>query len=104
MSKRKDVAPLRVMELFAGVGGFRQGLSGVLSKKDEPCFDVVWSNQFEPSKKKQTAALVYKKRWGESGFVNRDINEVLADPVEMAKLADADPDMLVAGFPCQDYS
>jgi DNA (cytosine-5)-methyltransferase 1 len=104
MSKRKDVAPLRVMELFAGVGGFRQGMSEVLSTKGEPYFEVVWSNQFEPSKKKQTAALIYKKRWGEYGFVNRDINEVLADQVEMKKLADTHPDMLVAGFPCQDYS
>lgn len=38
---------LNVVELFAGVGGFRVGLE----KADKNLFDTVWANQWEPSKK-----------------------------------------------------
>ena len=53
---------LKVIELFAGVGGFRIGLEGY-SKKKNTFFKVVWANQWEPSKKKQIAADVYRKKW-----------------------------------------
>jgi DNA (cytosine-5)-methyltransferase 1 len=69
-----------------------------------PDFNFVWSNQYEPGCKRQHAAQVYKARWGEVGFVNRDINAVLADSTAMADIAALKPNMLVAGFPCQDYS
>lgn len=98
------VTPLRVVELFAGVGGFRQGLTAAATAGSAPAFDVVWSNQFEPDCKKQHAASVYRARWGEDGFVNRDINAVLADRTAMAELDALQPNMLVGGFPCQDYS
>ena len=97
-------APLRAMELFAGVGGFRQGLQAINSDATEQKIDVVWSNQFEPGSKRQHAAQVYKARWGETGFVNRDIFEVLKDEVAMADIDALAPNMLVGGFPCQDYS
>jgi len=42
-----DKNKIRVVELFAGVGGFRLGLE----KND---FQIVWSNQWEPSNKKTT--------------------------------------------------
>jgi DNA (cytosine-5)-methyltransferase 1 len=98
------VSPLRVVELFAGVGGFRQGLTAVETRGSEPAFDVVWSNQFEPGCKKQHAASVYRARWGGDGFVNRDINAVLSDQSAMEELHALQPNMLVGGFPCQDYS
>jgi DNA (cytosine-5)-methyltransferase 1 len=44
--------PIRVVELFAGVGGFRIGLEGY-PKRDDANFDVVWNNQWEPSTKAQ---------------------------------------------------
>ena len=47
---------IKVVELFAGVGGFRIGLENA-SKK----FKVVWSNQWEPSTVKQHASLVYER-------------------------------------------
>ena len=37
---------MNVLELFAGVGGFRVGL-----EKASPRFKTLWSNQFEPSRK-----------------------------------------------------
>ena len=55
---------MRVVELFAGVGGFRIGLEGPPCSPRDEDFAVVWSNQWEPSTKKQHAAEVYAKRWG----------------------------------------
>ena len=83
---------IKVAELFAGVGGFRIGLSNA-SKK----FDVVWSNQWEPSTKGQEASEVYIKRFGEKNHSNVDIAKV---PVEEIP----EHNLLVGGFPCQDYS
>lgn len=93
---------LRVMELFAGVGGYRLGLESVRDGQQNACYEVVWSNQYEPGCRKQYAAQVYKARWGEEGLINRDIDDVLADPAAMAYVDSLSPDMLVAGFPCQD--
>ena len=53
---------IRVVELFAGVGGFRIGLEGYdgkscsshYSKKYKSPYEVVWSNQWEPSTKPNT--------------------------------------------------
>ena len=55
---------LKVVELFAGVGGFRIGLEGWknktassnYTKKIEPFYEVVWSNQWEPLTKSQPAS------------------------------------------------
>jgi DNA (cytosine-5)-methyltransferase 1 len=63
---------LKVIELFAGVGGFRLGLEGWkgksassgYTKKMDSNFKVVWSNQWEPSTKSQHASDVYVSRWG----------------------------------------
>jgi DNA (cytosine-5)-methyltransferase 1 len=96
---------IRVAELFAGVGGFRLGLEGWNGKsassdyKDsiESRYQVVWSNQWEPSTKVQHASLVYEARWGNKGHANEDIASVDLDKV-------VDHDLLVGGFPCQDYS
>ncbi|TLP80710.1 DNA (cytosine-5-)-methyltransferase [Maribacter sp. ACAM166] len=82
---------LKVIELFAGVGGFRLGL------EDTGNYQVAWSNQWEPSTKTQHASLVYEARFGKENHSNKDISEV-----ETAVIPDAD--VLVGGFPCQDYS
>jgi DNA (cytosine-5)-methyltransferase 1 len=87
---------LRTIELFAGVGGFRIGLKAA----DENAFEVVWSNQFEPSTKRQHASEVYVKSFGPENHSNQDINEVLKEDFEQIP----DHDLLVGGFPCQDYS
>lgn len=83
---------IRVIELFAGVGGFRIGLERASSR-----FKTVWNNQWEPSTKRQDASLIYCKNFGYTGHSNTDISTV---PIECIP----DSDMLVGGFPCQDYS
>lgn len=88
---------LRVAELFAGVGGFRLGLEGVSSKEKGTKYKVVFSNQWEPSTKAQHASMVYEARWGGEGHSNEDIAEVPTAEIP-------DHDLLVGGFPCQDYS
>ena len=82
---------LKVCELFAGVGGFRLGLE----KTD--VFKVVWSNQWEPSTKTQYASMVYEARFGSKNHSNKDIEQVPTTAIP-------DHDVLVGGFPCQDYS
>ncbi|WP_273383015.1 Sau3AI family type II restriction endonuclease [Enorma phocaeensis] len=103
---------IRVAELFAGVGGFRLGLEGY-QDPDHPEFDMpaagpfvtVWANQWEPpgAFTKQFAARCYRKRFGDDSVVNQDIHAVL-DAYEDGAIDIPDVDMVVGGFPCQDYS
>lgn len=112
---------IRVVELFAGVGGFRLGLEGWQGKSasshytealDSP-YKVVWSNQWEPSSARsgelQEANTVYHRNWPDapdSKHYPHDLNTV-ASPDFTDKKVDGlipDHDMLVGGFPCQDYS
>ncbi|PEA54958.1 DNA (cytosine-5-)-methyltransferase [Bacillus pseudomycoides] len=82
---------VKVVELFAGVGGFRLGLG---ANED---FEVLWGNQWEPSTKAQHAYNCYATRFENKGIhVNEDIAKVWQDVPEH--------DLLVGGFPCQDYS
>jgi DNA (cytosine-5)-methyltransferase 1 len=91
---------LRVVELFAGVGGFRLGLERVHGKP----YSVMLSNQWEPGRKAQHASEVYRARWGGDVHLNEDIAEVLRTEHGQAALRYACPDVVVGGFPCQDYS
>lgn len=112
---------IRVVELFAGVGGFRLGLEGWQGKSAssqyteafESPYKVVWSNQWEPSSARsgelQEANMVYHRNWPDapdSKHYPHDLNTV-ASPDFSDKQVDGlipDHDMLVGGFPCQDYS
>lgn len=87
---------IKVVELFAGVGGFRLGLEG-LPKAKNLKYEVVWSNQWEPSTKMQHASKVYEARFGSENHSNQDIATV-----EISEIPEHD--LLVGGFPCQDYS
>ncbi|MBP6858283.1 MAG: DNA (cytosine-5-)-methyltransferase [Candidatus Pacebacteria bacterium] len=91
---KKQSKDIKVAELFAGVGGFRMGLEG---KNKKSGYRVVWSNQWEPSTKRQHASEVYENAFGKDGHSNEDIAKV---PVHTIP----DHDLLVGGFPCQDYS
>jgi DNA (cytosine-5)-methyltransferase 1 len=89
------IQKLKTVELFAGVGGFRIGLEKIQNKNK--AFDIVWSNQWEPSTKTQHASDVYCARFGFENHSNEDIATVTTDSIP-------NHDLLVGGFPCQDYS
>lgn len=92
MSKIK---PLRVAELFAGVGGFRLGFE----KANKSFFNTVWANQWEPSRKAQDAFDNYVHNFTEGEHSNEDIANI-----DDAFFEELRPDLVVGGFPCQDYS
>ena len=75
---------MKFIELFAGIGGFRNGLE----KTGE--FQHVWSNEFD-----KYSASIYRRHYGE--IDERDIREV--DSREIPE-----HDLLTAGFPCQAFS
>ena len=81
---------IKVVELFAGVGGFRLGL-------EKNNYEVIWSNQWEPTTKTQHASIVYEARFGSNNHSNQDIETVSTEEIP-------NHDLLVGGFPCQDYS
>lgn len=86
---KKDI---KVVELFAGVGGFRIGL-----ERASKHFKTIWSNQWEPSTKRQDASIIYCRHFGSDGHSNEDIATVPTSEIP-------DSDLLCGGFPCQDYS
>ena len=124
--------PGRVVELFAGVGGFRLGLEQGPSELypgggwqyaegARQDWEVLWGNQWEPSSKSQPAFDCYARNFeGHGEHVNEDIAQVLNDagvPLydgetvlpwsEIATEGGEIPqefELLVGGFPCQDYS
>ena len=86
---------VNVVELFAGVGGFRLGLESIPGGK----YNIVFSNQWEPStKKRQHANEVYEARFGCQGHSGENISEVVK------RGGIPNHELLVGGFPCQDYS
>jgi len=100
-ANRKQRAPqLRVAELFAGVGGFRLGLEA-----SSDAFRTTFSSQWEPpgSVTKQFASACYIGHFGAEGHFNQDIALVL-DQAEQRLIEIGPLDVVVGGFPCQDYS
>ena len=104
------VDSLHVGEMFAGVGGFRLGLEGPPSKDweteflkfEETGFKVVWSNQWEPGSSKQWASTIYTERFGEEGHDGDDLHNFTKSVEATHQIPELD--LLVGGFPCQDYS
>ena len=87
-----------IVELFAGVGGFRLGFERLNSG-----WETVWFSQWEPEKKQQWAFDCYVKHFGNCKdlkgeyHTNDDISIVNKNNIPTHTL-------LVGGFPCQDYS
>lgn len=79
-----------VVELFAGVGGFNLGL-------EKSGWKTIFANQWEPGKKNQWAFDCYNKHFTDSTNLNIDVSTVESKEIPNHEL-------LVGGFPCQDYS
>ena len=94
---RPEPSKGKVVELFAGVGGFRLGLEAA-------GWEVIWANQWEPSTKTQHAFDCYVSHFDTGTHVNEDINVVLDEIDAGEREPIPDHDLLVGGFPCQDYS
>ena len=92
----KNSANPTAIELFAGVGGFRLAL-------EKQGWLVNWSNQWEPSTKSQHASSCYIKNFGDENHFNEDIN-VIVEKILSKELTRPKADLIVGGFPCQDYS
>jgi DNA (cytosine-5)-methyltransferase 1 len=110
-----------VIELFAGVGGFRLGLEGDRRKggnyssitgykkriDNQGFFKTGYANQYEPARKKQFAATVYADYYRDDIIDNTDIAEVNSQKIinSIEKSVGLKKKIiLVGGFPCQDYS
>jgi DNA (cytosine-5)-methyltransferase 1 len=89
-------AQARVVELFAGVGGFRIGL-------ERSGWQTVWANQWEPNTRTQHAFDCYVARFPDGVAVCEDLHVVMNE-AEAGRLHIPDHELLVGGFPCQDYS
>lgn len=83
---------IRTVEAFAGVGGFRLGLERASDR-----FRLVWANQWEPSMREQYAFDCYEAHFGHAP-------EHICQDIAKVRQAVPDHDLLVGGFPCQDYS
>lgn len=89
---------IKIAELFAGVGGFRLGLDAASSVNLK--YETVWSSQWEPGATTQHASQIYKHIFGSNNHSCEDIQEVIEHGFEQVP----NHDLLVGGFPCQDYS
>ena len=96
-----------VCELFAGVGGFRCGLNHVKTLEDfdqKEKWDTVWFSQWEPAEKNtQYAHDCYVYHFGTR--LDKNGNDTTNHNIEdVDKTTLPDFNLLVGGFPCQDYS
>lgn len=87
-----------ICELFAGVGGFRLGFERLKSG-----WETKWFSQWEPSQKKQWAYECYVAHFGNSKDINGQIH-TNEDISNINKNLIPNHNLLLAGFPCQDYS
>jgi DNA (cytosine-5)-methyltransferase 1 len=95
----KNGKTLKVISLFSGCGGFSLGFRGGFEvfkgrhkiKLQKNPYKIVAANEQEP-----TAIATYKKNFGINP-IDRDIRNVSA-------LDLPDADVIIGGFPCQDFS
>lgn len=84
--------------MFDGVGGFPIGFND----SDSEFFQTTYSNQFEPSKKTQDAYEVGVYRFPNMEHIPIDV--ALIPDEKFQEMRDNGVNMIVGGFPCQDYS
>jgi len=91
-----ETKKLKVLSLFSGCGGLDLGFLGgfdYLGKKyEENPYEIIWANEFV-----KAAADTYKHNLG-NHIIVEDINNITED--ELPK----NVDVVIGGFPCQDFS
>ena len=96
-----------VCELSAGVGGFRCGLNNIRKIEDtkkEEKWETKWFSQWEPAEKNtQYAHDCYVYHFG-TCLDNKGIDSTNENIEDVEKSSLPDFNLLVGGFPCQDYS
>lgn len=89
---------MKIFSMFDGVGGFIIGLEN--SSKE--IFKTLYSNQYEPSRKIQDAYEVGLYRFPNMEHIGTDVALIPNEKFE--EMRKNGVDMIVGGFPCQDYS
>ncbi len=98
----------KVVSLFSGCGGLDLGIEGdfyYLGKHYEKNpFEIIWANDIN-----QKACLTYRKNFRDTEIVCGDITRILSPDKDIISLLDfeakiPDADVVVGGFPCQDFS
>lgn len=87
-----------VCELFAGVGGFRLGLERLNSG-----WQTTWFSQWEPGARTQWAHDCYVAHYGDSPDLRGEYHT--GEDISLMKKEEIpNHNLIVGGFPCQDYS
>ncbi|GHU40207.1 cytosine-specific methyltransferase [Bacilli bacterium] len=89
---------IKVFSMFDGVGGFIVGLNN----SNSDFFNATYSNQFEPSRKSQDAYEVGIYQFPDMIHLNTDVEQIPSEKFD--KMHADSVEMIVGGFPCQDYS
>lgn len=89
---------MKIFSMFDGVGGFTVGLNN----SDKEFFQTTYSNQYEPSRKSQDAYEVGVYHFPEIEHIPDDV--ALIPDEKFLEMKNNGVDMIVGGFPCQDYS
>ena len=84
----------KVIDLFAGCGGFTLGFTEVETSQSEAAFETVWANDFN-----EDAVASYNANFGDHCRAG-DIVSILED--ESTEIPDAD--VVIGGPPCQGFS
>lgn len=88
--------------MFDGVGGFVVGLNDANQVLNDTFFETLYTNQYEPSRKSQDAFEVGLYNYPKINHSDKDI--MIVENHELLEMKNQGVNMIVAGFPCQDYS
>jgi DNA (cytosine-5)-methyltransferase 1 len=102
--KKGEDRKYKVISLFAGCGGLDLGFTGGFKFRDKKyskrMFDIVWANDID-----KNACVTFTKNFGKE-IVCGDITEILKgkNPDLFSKPLPKKVDVVLGGFPCQDFS
>jgi DNA (cytosine-5)-methyltransferase 1 len=80
---------IKIIDLFAGIGGIRMGVESALGKKNVKC---VFTSEID-----KFAVQTYRANYWDEELVHGDITKIHENDIP-------DHDLLLAGFPCQPFS